>query len=432
MLKKAIDLAVRENLFITGGAGVGKSFLLVQMCRFFSENNRKTALLASTGIAAVGIGGMTLHRFFLFGVCKNLEELSRHDGKKYVKQELPKRLELIRELDLIAIDEISMVSADLMEMIESRLIRSGFAGKIALCGDFYQLPPVRERVLKREARLFDNGFYAFESGFWERLRLKTLTLFEPKRADDPAFAVFLNNLRRGEIGGEDERLLRIYASQREVLKIDPTHLFATNAEADALNARRLGEIDAKEHTIRAEVEVSKEADAAIAENFIKTLTTPLILTVKIGARVLFTVNEGELFYNGERGIVEAVEKDGIAVVKDNGEYVMVTPHIFKLEDAGERTLVRITQFPLRLAWAITIHKSQGMSIAPLVVNTDRLFEAGQLYVALSRSSNPTMLYIQSSKDPIAAAKRSIKPNETVARFYESIERASQTNVLPTL
>jgi ATP-dependent exoDNAse (exonuclease V) alpha subunit len=425
VLKKAVNLVARENLFITGGAGVGKSFLLAQICRFLSENNRKTALLASTGIAAVGIGGMTIHRFFLFGACKNLEELSRYDNRRFVKTELPKRLDLIRGLDLIAIDEVSMVSADLMEMIESRLLQAGFAGRIVLCGDFYQLPPVREKALKREATLFEGGFYAFESGFWERLRLKTVTLAEPRRTDDLVFAGFLNNLRRGVIGGEEERLLSVYALQKDVLEMDPTHLFATNAEADALNARRLEEIDAERHTIRADVEISKEADYAIAENFIKTLTTPLTLTVKVGARVLFTVNEGDLFYNGERGIVKAINEGVIAVTKDNGEHIKVAPHSFKLEDASERILTRVTQFPLRLAWAITIHKSQGMSIAPLTVNTDRLFEAGQLYVALSRSSDPKRLYIQGDRDPIAAAKRSIKTNETVARFYASIERVPQ-------
>ncbi|GHV07334.1 ATP-dependent DNA helicase pif1 [Campylobacterota bacterium] len=428
-----IDIAALTNdttpLFITGGAGVGKSYLLCEIAARMGARGKKVALLASTGIAAINIGGSTVHRFFMFGVSKNQDELSQHDSKSFNKKRLPELLKALAKLDLIAIDEVSMVSADLMEMIGARLMQAGFCGKIVLCGDFYQLPPVRKTDEKPSGDLFTGGgFYAFESWFWQSLRLKVVELVEPKRTDDRKFVGFLNNLRRGVLSDDDERLLGHYATQESVLSLDPTHLVSTNEEADAINGRRVAALDGVERRFEAEMELGKGVDERVAAGFIKSLTTPMTLVLKIGARVLFTINKygEESYYNGERGEVTAINEDAIVVAKQNGKLVEVERHDFELseinraDEKNETVLVRFSQFPLRLAWAITIHKSQGMSLSPLAVNVDRLFEAGQLYVALSRSNNPKQLFLRASGDPVSRAKRAIRANPTVDRFYGSV------------
>ncbi|MDR3347234.1 MAG: AAA family ATPase, partial [Helicobacteraceae bacterium] len=375
-----------RNIFITGGAGVGKSYLLRETIDRLRADGKTVVALAATGIAALNIGAMTVHRFFLFAACKNLAELAQRDKTKYNRRELPKLLELLKIVDAIAIDEISMIGADLMDMIDFRLRQGSFSGKMILCGDFYQLPPVRKETKNVSQTLFNGGFYAFESDLWRQLELKTVELTEPKRTQEAEFIHLLNSLRVGKMESGGERLIRRYAAQTEVLSLDPTHLYGRNAEADTYNHRCLERLKGDPVCFEAQIEVAEGVDKNIAETMLKSMNTPALLMLKIGARVLFTVNSRNDFYNGERGIVTDIQDDMIAVEKDNQETVLLDRYSFTIEGMiGEaaQTLVTIRQFPIRLAWAITIHKSQGMSLAPLSVNIDHIFETGQLYVALS-------------------------------------------------
>jgi predicted ATPase len=404
------------NLFITGGAGTGKSSLLRELCAKERENGARSATLGSTGIAAVNVGGQTAHSFFGFGVCRNIEEMIARDKKSRSKK--GKILAAIGKLDLIAIDEISMISADLTDMIAYRLREGGFGGRLVFAGDFYQLPPVR-KPSERPSGLFD-AQYAFESEAWREFDPQLIELTTPRRTSDAEFYELLGQLRVGKMDHSAEATLRRYAAQNEVLDSDPTHLFGRNYEADRLNEARLGRLRSREYRFEAQINAAKGVSEKLVEGFLRSINAPPILTLKVGAPVLFTVNETGLYYNGERGAVIGIDDEAIEVQKENGEIVSVARHSFNYEEQGAENpeiTLSVEQFPLRLAWAITIHKSQGMSILDLAIDLDNLFESGQFYVAISRAIDPKRLYLQSSRDPIRLIRSALSVNPTVDRFY---------------
>ncbi|MDR0664651.1 MAG: AAA family ATPase [Helicobacteraceae bacterium] len=416
-------ISQKDNLFITGGAGTGKSELLRELCATLRKRGSRVAALGSTGIAAVNIGGQTAHSFFGFGLCGSIEELAAFDKRS--KARVGKILAAIGKLDLIMIDEISMISADLMDMIAYRLRQGGFGGRVILAGDFYQLPPV-EKAKDKERRNLFYALYAFESAAWRELDPKFIELTTSRRSSDAQFYELLNALRVGRLNQNAEAKLRQYAAQKEVLNSDPTHLFGRNLEADRLNEARLKRIESREYQFEAQISAAKGASEKQVESFLRSISAPLTLRLKVGAPVLFTVNEAESYYNGERGMVIGIDEDEfgeplIAVRKENGAIATVSRYSFDYEEQGAenaKKLVSVKQFPLRLAWAITIHKSQGMSILDLAINLNHLFEFGQFYVAVSRAIDPKRLYLQSDFDPIRLIKSALKANPLVDRFYE--------------
>ncbi|MDR2152985.1 MAG: AAA family ATPase [Helicobacteraceae bacterium] len=410
-------IAQKDNLFITGGAGTGKSETLRNLSATLRKRGARTAALGSTGIAAVNIGGQTAHSFFGFGLCRSIEELVAFDKRN--KSRNAKILAAIGKLDLIMIDEISMISADLMNMIAYRLRQGGFGGKLVLAGDFYQLPPVR-KAFEKPRDLFD-ARYAFESDAWREFDPKFVELTTPRRSSDAEFYETLNALRVGKLDQNAEAALRRYADQTEVLNNDPTHLFGRNLEADRLNEARLKRLEAREYQFEARISAAKEASQKQVEGFLRSINTPLTLKLKVGAPVLFTANETGLYYNGERGEIVDIREDALDIEKENGEIVEAERHSFNYEEQGAdkpKVLVSVAQFPIRPAWAITIHKSQGMSILDLAINLDNLFESGQFYVAISRAIDPKRLYLQSSRDPISRVRSALNVNPVVDRFYE--------------
>ncbi|MDR1912243.1 MAG: AAA family ATPase [Helicobacteraceae bacterium] len=417
------EIALQEendNYFITGGAGAGKSRALCLIRDALRERKLRVASLGSTGIAAVNIGGQTIHSFFGFGICPSLEYLIAHDKRN---KRLIKKIEtMIGALDTILIDEISMVSANLMEMIYHRLQSAGFSGRIVFAGDFYQLPPVEKRP---QQNLF-TARYAFESEAWRALNPKFLELNAAWRSSDREFIALLSALRVGVLDDCGEKLLRTYASQTEVLQNDPTLLFGRNREADAHNEARLKRLHTEEYRFEAAIEVAKEMNEKRLSSFLRSLNAPLTLKLKVGAPILFIVNETGSFYNGERGVITAIGEDTLIVEKANGETIEVERHSFTYEEQGgeesPKVLASVTQFPVRLAWAITIHKSQGMGILDLAIDLDHLFESGQFYVAIGRAIDPKRLYLQSSFDPIRRIRSALYPNPSVDRFYE-LERS---------
>lgn len=409
---KLLELLKTNNIFITGGAGVGKSHTIKEIIVHYENLGKKVVALGSTGIAAVNIGGVTVHSFFGLGICKDFGELAAYDRRNKKLKDLYKN---IASLDLIIIDEISMISADLMEMIAYRLRVGNFAGKMVIAGDFYQLPPVRKDIKKD---LFSRHL-AFESDAWSELNPVMINLTISHRTKDREFLNFLDNIRKGKIDSNDEKQIAFYANNRAVLDLDPTYLYSKNIDVDRVNQTRLEKINSKETIYEAKIKKEKNCSSERVENFIKNLTVNLHFKVKVGAPVLFTINKMGSFYNGERGEVIEITDD-VIVVEKNGDEIMVERHDFLLEDhttEKPKTLATVSQFPLRLAWAVTIHKSQGMGIETLAVNIDNIFESGQLYVALSRSSNPKKLFISSKYDAINVVKRSVRSNELVDKFY---------------
>ncbi|MDR1975670.1 MAG: AAA family ATPase [Campylobacteraceae bacterium] len=425
-LQKIKDILKINHLFLTGSSGVGKSYLTARLIEEYKKEKKQVVILGSTGISAVHIGGQTIHSFFAFGICKNTEELLRYDKNKKRLKEL---YGILQNTNLLVIDEISMVSAALMEMIRYRLNASGFGGSILFVGDFFQLPPVRKADEVSAGSLFGDEVYAFESSAWQNYNPKILELVGSKRTEDRHFFSILNQVRKGEI---DEKVTLFFENLRQnraVMALNPTILFGRNYEADRMNKERLDEIKEEPRVLEAELNLrEKSLHQNRIESWYKALNIPLKLELKIGAHILFCVNKWGKYYNGERGVVRGIFDEYLLIEKKD-ELIKVEPYEFALYEnsleGGEiksKTLATLKQFPLKLAYAITIHKSQGMSIENLVCDIDNIFEKSQFYVAVSRAVSAKNLYIRYSRgDFDTYLRRCVQVDERVKNFYKSAQ-----------
>ena len=389
-------LKLKQNVFLTGGAGVGKTTLTREIIKTYEEDAKKVAKLASTGIAATLLEGQTLHSFFDLSIASNLKELEL-SGKYEIKKKTKKLLHCI---DLIVIDEISMVSDSVFEMVQLRLEQSGFQGTLLVVGDFLQLPPVVRG--SREVK------FAFESQAWENCAFEKVELTHIYRTDDKRFIELLHNVRYGFVNEEIHKHLNEYIKPLPEDLSEFTFLFGTNNSAALHNKEQLSFIDEELFVKEAQViKHSKNVKDTEIERYMKDARIEKDLELKIGAPILFTRNSWN-YFNGERGIVVNKDVTYIYVQKSDGKIV-------KLETVGqsktlwrektidgkkeivEESLFTIHQLPIKLAFAITIHKSQGMSIADLIIQTNEIFAPSQFYVALSRSSNPLRLNLIAPK-----------------------------------
>ncbi len=424
-LKKLKKILEYDNVFLTGGGGVGKSYLCNELIKEYRSNLLQVVVLGSTGISAVQVGGQTLHSFFAFGIAPNLAELQRNDKK--IGKKLKELKEIISKCSLIVIDEISMVSSDLMDMIKYRLDSAEFKGKLLFVGDFYQLPPVNK---EQKNNLFTKSIYAFDSLAWEFYEPKVVVLDQPKRTKNLEFFHILNLLRIGKVDSKVISYLEGLRENYEVWEQEPTVLFGRNKEAEIMNAKKLQDLESELFMFPAIEEIhDKSLNQKRLQGWKKALGASEQLSLKLGAFVLFTANKKGVYYNGERGLIVDINGDEIDIEKDDGSIVSVTRHEYnftevlslgdKIEDV---TLASLKQFPLKLAYAITIHKSQGMSLEKMVCNVDNIFEKSQFYVALSRSINPKSLFLYYSHDNfLEHLKRSVKVDEKVVEFYEKSE-----------
>lgn len=337
-------------------------------------------------------------------------KLSVFDRNQKQKEKLAKLKELLKTIELIIIDEISMVSANVFEMIGFRLRNSQFNGKILVVGDFFQLPPV---IKEKKETLFSHSYYAFSSFFWQDLNFKHIKLSQPKRTQNIEFYNNLSLIRQGFL---DEKILSFFKSLQidckdlKNLEDDYTLLCGINKKVNNINQERLNKL--KTPLVCFKAQVKKENNGLKDEeldSWVKSLNILEELNIKIGSRIIFCVNNWDKnYYNGEQGVVEDIfyeeEKAYISIIKNNGVKILLEPYTFfmkELDQVGKdfviNILASVTQFPIKLAYAITIHKSQGMSIEKLVCDIDHIFENGQLYVALSRATNPNTLKIYSVK-----------------------------------
>lgn len=394
--QQIIDILHKNNLLLTGGAGVGKSYLVGEVVLELRKTGKSVVVLGSTGVSAVNVGGQTLHSFFAFGICNHSEELSRHD--RYSKARLAELKKVLSRCDLVVIDEISMVSADVLDMIYYRLRHANFEGSVLFVGDFFQLPPVSKA---QENSLFGTLEYAFESSSWNAFAPVVVELTKTKRTHDELFFEHLSKLRRGLLDTSTLSYLEALRSNEGVKDEDPTVLFGRNKEADMLNIQKLSQIPSEPIVLKAKEKVHEQSlHVKKIEGWKNALPIPVDLTLKVGAKVLFCTNKWGKYYNGERGIIRAIDEDVIIVEKEK-ELVKVERQEYTLHEnvlmdgeVKEKPLVSIEQFPLKLAYAITIHKSQGMSIDTLVCNINTIFEKSQFYVAISRARYPKQLFLE--------------------------------------
>lgn len=221
-----------HNVFLTGGAGVGKSYTTTELIRHYrTQTDQQVIALGSTGISAVNIGGFTIHSFFVFGISNNFDELELHDKRN--RSRLSELKKVLKATDLIIIDEISMVSADMMEMISYRLSSMEYLGKLLFVGDFFQLPPV-QKANQPQHHLFGNCVYAFESDAWRSFAPVVIELTQMKRTDDAEFTHILHKIRVGECDHEVMNYM-LKLTNHTIIHETPTYLFGRNAEVSAMN-----------------------------------------------------------------------------------------------------------------------------------------------------------------------------------------------------
>ena len=419
-----LETLKHSNVFLTGGAGVGKSYITNEVISDYRKRGKQVISLGSTGVSAVNIGGFTVHSFFVFGIANNFEQLAA--GDRRAKKRLSDLKKVLKATDLIIIDEISMVSTDLMEMIAYRLNHYGYLGKVLLVGDFFQLPPVQKQQGRND--IFGQKLYAFESMAWKRLDLTVIELTQMKRTTDAEFTHILSKVRKGVCDDEVVNyMLRLWNT--ETMQKDPTYLFGRNLEVEQTNRAKLNELDTEETILFASVEMFGAVNEKKLAGWKNMLPITEQLTLKEGVPILFTVNKWGKFVNGERGILKKIEEDYLIVEKED-EYVRVERHDFDLLDMDVKedgtvesmNLATLSQFPLKLAYAVTIHKSQGMSIDNLVCNVDNIFAPSQFYVAISRAIDPRHLKIDFNRGDLTRyLHRVINVDQRVIDYYSSID-----------
>jgi len=372
------------NVFLTGAPGAGKTYVLNQFIRRAQRAGKRVAVTASTGIAASHLNGVTIHSWSGLGI---LDSLSADDLKRLGGSD--KLVKRYNSIDTLVIDEISMLHGVRLDMINqlAKVLRANekpFGGmQVILVGDLFQLPPV-----SRGVSTFD---FAHLSPAWNELGLQICYITEQHRQEtDDGLLDLLQAMRDGSFDTMHHELLqdRLGSAPQNVRAV--TRLFSHNVDVELINDRHLKAIEDAEYVY----EWFTKGAAAKVEQLAKGLLAPPKLVLKVGAEVMFVANNfGEGFVNGTRGMVVAFENKVPQVRLTNGRVVDVVPHTWSLTEDG-RVRAEISQLPLRLAWAITIHKSQGMSLDAAEIDLSRAFTPGMGYVALSRVRSLDGLYLQ--------------------------------------
>ena len=415
-------LQARKNVFLTGGAGTGKSYTTKCIIENFYKSGKNVVALGSTGISAVNIGGITLHSFFRFGRINDINELAKHD--KTQRNELKELYKVLSKLDLIIIDEISMVRSSTFEMVAYRLRMGGFKGALLVVGDFYQLEPVVSRDEKGQNSLF-GGFYAWQSMAWSDMSFVNFMLTKPKRTSDLGFFSILERIR---VGVCDDEVMGFLASRVEQNPpANALRLFGTNAKVDALNEERLNMLKTPLFHVEAAIKASQSVSETELKSWLAGINIAKVLELKVGAEVIICANKRGSYYNGERAEVLELKEDGIIVRKHNDELCSIEPVCLELNayadeggNVAKQVLASFVQYPLRLAYAITIHKSQGMSLDDYICDVNDIFASGQLYVALSRAKSAKGLFLEQNST-LNRLRSKIRPNDAVAQFYAEQE-----------
>ncbi len=390
-MKQALALEIMlsgENVFLTGAAGSGKTFTLNQFIKLAKNSGKKVSITATTGLAATHLGGNTIHAWSGIGI---YDYLSRKFFEKFPKT----RAEIIKNTDILVIDEISMLHDFRLDMVEEicRTIRQNdkpFGGiQVILCGDFFQLPPINRAGGRT------SGF-AIHSNAWQLAEFTICYLEENHRQKNDELSEILNALRV-------DNLRRKHAqSLLDRIDIEPnfesndfsknlTELHTTNIDVDKINEQKLTELEGEEFHFAQTTTGAKN----YIETLQKSVLAPELLRLKKGALVMAVKNaQNRQYVNGSIGEVIDFERstDYPIVQFRNGKIITMVPETWEMRD-GEKKRASIMQIPLRLAYAITVHKSQGMTLDAARIDLRKAFSEGMGYVALSRVRSLDRLYL---------------------------------------
>jgi ATP-dependent DNA helicase PIF1 len=370
-------LAILENghsVLLTGAAGTGKTYLLNKFIRRAKKAGKNVAVTATTGLAATHLNGATIHAWSGIGIHDELP-------KKFFDKISKQRRDLVNKADILIIDEISMLHDFRLDMVDSVLqkVRNNtrpFGGlQVVLCGDFFQLPPINRREAKQ-------GSFIHNSTAWQNANFTVCYLVDQYRqADDSSYNGILNGIRAGQLRPSQLEALQA----RQIAHDDSivhTRLLTTNANVDAINQQHLEKLSGKTHEYQMHSSGGKQFVATLK----RSCLAPEVLQLKKDALVMCIKNAPNRSYvNGSMGVVTGFDKktDEPIVQLTNGRTITVGPDSWELHD-GDKKRASISQLPLRLAWAITVHKSQGMTLDAARIDLSNAFVEGMGYVALSR------------------------------------------------
>ena len=388
-----------DNVFVTGGAGSGKSFLVRYFLR--GKDTKEFPVLASTGAAAVLVGGRTFHSFFGLGIMEG--------GVEATVEKASRNRQVVRRLKKISgfiVDEVSMLSGPTLKAAEliARRVRESdlpWGGlRVVAVGDFAQLPPVERTTSATRG-------WAFLDPVWSWSGFQTCYLRTQTRCRDEDYMRILASIREGVVTAEVKAYLNGKVS-KPAADFDGTRLFPRRDETERFNLSRLENLRSPAQRF----ETIYSGDAKSVETLKKYAPVPESLILKEGALVMLRQNDPiGRWVNGSTGHIEKIHPNRLQITLLNGRHIEIEKASFSLMSAEGETVAAAVNYPVTLAWASTIHKAQGATLDRMAVNLSQLWEPGQAYVALSRLTSGHELCIESWEE------RSIRVDPSVVRFY---------------
>ncbi len=400
-----------ENVFITGSAGTGKTYLINEYIDYLKERRVFPAIVAPTGLSASHIKGQTIHSFFGIGIREVVDNafIEVLLSRRYLKSRF-------KNIEVLIIDEISMVSPELFSSMD-RVLQAfknspkPFGGvQVIASGDFFQLPPISREPKEQK--------FAWQSPTWRDLDFKTCYLEFKFRQDDSRLIDVLDDIRSGTISDTTYQILESCHLKDLNINHRPTRLYTHNMDVDRINDDELNKLT----TPAKEYSYSSKGSKKHIEKIFNTSMVIKELTLKKDAIVIFIKNSPEQkYFNGTIGVVKGFNNsDKMPIIETtSGDRIIVGYDEWSIEDEEGKNIATVTQIPLRLAWAITIHKSQGMTLDAVEIDLSRTFETGQGYVALSRIRNIDGLRLMGIND------MALRVDPLILKVDSRIKQASQ-------